>query len=410
MSALTRVRRAVERRYTGPNLTSWLRAAGELLLAAGLAAVQATMEAVNAYGDEDPVSPLLVPVVVVFLLRRRLPGISLLAAAALCGAYDAVTLLLVAASWSAGEQIRGAVRASVFFSLAFALYATLDLWLWWEQLNPVSVLYVCLVFLLSGALPGLANRYWTQRFAMYQTVQEHEAQLLRERQMLADQVRLRERQRIAQDLHDSLGHQLALIALHTGALEVDQELTGRQREAVEVLRTASTAAMHELRAVVTILSEESSQRAQAKGVAGIESLVESAGGEVRLERCGERRPLAPAADHAAYRVAHEGLTNAYKHAPGAPITVSLRYEPDSLVVEVSNGPVPRRAARRRAVVSGRQGLTSLRERALLVGGMLYAGPTDDDGFRIAGMFPYAPARPWTLLAGEKVPAPTQEHR
>src|SRR5690606_37019805 len=67
--------------------------------------------------------------------------------------------------------------------------------------------------------------------------------------------RIRERQRIAQDMHDSLGHQLALIAVHTGALEVDRELTDRQREAVGVLREASVAAMHELRDVVGVLRD-----------------------------------------------------------------------------------------------------------------------------------------------------------
>ncbi|MFJ9590068.1 sensor histidine kinase [Streptomyces acidicola] len=347
----------------------------------------------NGYGADARISLLALPVAVVFLMRRRLPAISLIAAAGLYGGFDAVSLLLVAVSWSAGRRIGNTVWALVAFFLAFVLYAALDLW-WWSRLDLMSVVYACLVFLLSAVLPGLANRYWTQRFALYQAAQEHEARLLKERQMLADQMRMRERQRIAQDMHDSLGHQLALIALHTGALEVDPQLTGQQSQAVDVLRQASTAAMHELRGVVAVLSEGAmeQERPEAKGVAGIESLVESAaaaGGRVRLEHSGRPGPLAPAADHAAYRVAQEALTNAYKHAPGAPITVSLRYEPDSLVVEVANGPVPQPTGDRGAAVSGRQGLASLRERALLVGGMLYAGPAEDGGFRIAGMFPYA---------------------
>ncbi|WP_432913099.1 sensor histidine kinase [Streptomyces syringium] len=245
-------------------------------------------------------------------------------------------------------------------------------------------------------MPGLASRYWSQRRTLLRALQERNAQLLRERQMIAGQARMRERQRIAQDMHDSLGHQLALIAVHTGALEVDRELTGRQREAVGVLREASVAAMHELREVVGILKdggaqEEPAAQAASRVVAGIEALVESAaaaGTPVLLERCGEPRPLAPAADHAAYRIAQEGLTNAYKHAPGAPITVSLRYEPDSLVVEVANGPVPGEAGPWPGAVSGGQGLMGLRERARLVGGMVHAGPVDAGGFRLAGVLPY----------------------
>lgn len=84
----------------------------------------------------------------------------------------------------------------------------------------------------------------------------------------------------------------------------------------------------------------------------------------------------------------EGLTNAHKHTPGAPITLDLRYEPDTLVVEVANGPASARGPGVPAAVSGGQGLRGLRERARLVGGMVHTGPTADGGFRMAGMLPY----------------------
>ncbi|NEA91970.1 two-component sensor histidine kinase, partial [Actinospica acidiphila] len=107
-----------------------------------------------------------------------------------------------------------------------------------------------------------------------------------------------------------------------------------------------------------------------------------------LRRSGEERPLAPAADHAVYRIVQEGLTNAHKHAPGSPITVELRYEPDSLVVEVANAPVPDGAPQAPPAISGGQGLAGLRERARLVGGMVHSGPSPDGGFRLAGVLPY----------------------
>ncbi|MFE2247143.1 sensor histidine kinase, partial [Streptomyces lavendulae] len=93
-----------------------------------------------------------------------------------------------------------------------------------------------------------------------------------------------------------------------------------------------------------------------------------------------------ACDHAAYRIVQEALTNAYKHAPGAAITVELRYEDDSLVVEIANGPAA--APGPGEVISGGQGLTGLRERARLVGGMVHAGATEGGGFRVAGVLPY----------------------
>ncbi|EFL42051.1 conserved hypothetical protein [Streptomyces griseoflavus Tu4000] len=68
--------------------------------------------------------------------------------------------------------------------------------------------------------------------------------------------------------------------------------------------------------------------------------------------------------------------------------MALRYEPDSLVVEVANGPVPAGAPAGPPAVSGGQGLTGLEERARLVGGMVHTGPAPGGGFRLAGVLPY----------------------
>ncbi|UQI48858.1 histidine kinase [Streptomyces sp. HU2014] len=379
------------RRVVDPGQWTRRRLAWECALALSLAVLAAGTEWL---GDHGPVriAAVTVAVVLLSLVRRALPGTVLIAAAALSSLSGAGMPVLILASWSAGRRIDGAVRALLTFCAAFVV----DLAVGLAQVRQSFVLILTLgtlLFLVTSVVPGLTSRYWTQRRTLLQTLRERNAQLLRERQMIAGQARMRERQRIAHDMHDSLGHQLALISVHTGALEVDPELTGRQREAVGVLREASVAAMHELREVVGILkdpgvAEESEPVSRA--VAGIEGLVGSAvaaGAQVTFERTGEPRRLAPTADHAAYRIAQEGLTNAYKHAPGARIAVSLRYEPDALVVEVANGPVPDGTGEWVAPVSGGQGLTGLRERARLVGGMVHAGPVED-GFRLAGVIPY----------------------
>ncbi|MCX4824430.1 sensor histidine kinase [Streptomyces sp. NBC_01142] len=334
---------------------------------------------------------------VLSLLRRRMPATVLAVTGALTPVLSGFALLLILVGWSAGRRIVGAGRALAAFTVAYALLVGVMLVDGWSQQSQMTqVLLTTLYFLATTVVPGLASRYWTQRRTLLHALQERNGQLLRERAMVAGQARLRERQRIAQDMHDSLGHQLALISVHTGALEVDPELTTRQREAVGVLRDASVTAMHELREVVGILRDgveapvpvDESGRA-ARGTAGIGGLVEAArtaGNTVELRCTGEARPLAAAADHAAYRIVQEALTNAYKHAPGSAIGVELRYEPDSFVVEIVNGamgaPMPGE------VVSGGQGLTGLRERARLVGGMVHAGPADGGGFRVAGVLPY----------------------
>ncbi|MFJ3962236.1 sensor histidine kinase [Streptomyces sp. NPDC090036] len=338
-----------------------------------------------------------VAVMALTLLRRRLPGTTLVLGSAAITGLPGAFFVLPLMGWSAGRRIVGVGRALAAFTLAFVAAVGVSVLDEGSQIRPLLVIvFSTLMFLAMTVMPGLASRYWSQRRTLLRALQERNGQLLRERAMVAGQARLRERQRIAQDMHDSLGHQLALISVHTGALEVDPKLTDRQREAVGVLRQASVAAMHELREVVGILRDgveapapvEEAQPA-ARGVAGIAGVVEAAQGsgtDVRMTTTGQPRPLVAACDHAAYRIVQEAMTNAYKHAPGAPITVELRFEDDSLVVEIANGPAVGAAADE--VVSGGQGLTGLRERARLVGGMVHAGPAEGGGFRVAGVLPY----------------------
>ncbi|WP_233289979.1 sensor histidine kinase [Kitasatospora sp. MBT66] len=383
------------------------------LLIAGLAA---PIEVLSSTGLA---LPMAVASGLVFLLRRGLPATALVLTAVASGFGGGTLPLLVCVGWSAGARIR---RVGVLAGSFAAGWALMTLFGVLKDAGQVPVKLIVGFslggYLLLAVLPALWGRYRAQRRALTDALRERNEQLVREHAMIAHQARLRERHRIAQDMHDSLGHQLALISVHTGALEVDRTLTDRQREAVGVLRLAAVGAMRELREVVGVLHDESTALPPGPGpgqaavvgvgagagaggvgtggVDGIEGLVESsraAGTPVSLLRDGERRPLAASAGHAAYRVVQEALTNAHKHAPGAPITVALRYEPDALVVEVVNPAAPepvgvRAGGAAPAVVSGGQGLTGLRERARLVGGMVHAGPTPGAGFRLAAVLPY----------------------
>ncbi|MFD7085152.1 sensor histidine kinase [Streptomyces sp. NPDC002181] len=380
----------------GPEPWTRRMLAGDLVLAGVLAVLGLGVEELDN-GSVQRMVASAAAVVLLTLARRRLPATTLIVASAVSPFLPGSLLVTVLLGWSAGRRIVGVGRALAAFTVAFLAAVVFSVLQAWSEQRPVLVIvFSTLMFLAMTVMPGLASRYWSQRRTLLQALQERNGQLMRERVMVAGQARLRERQRIAQDMHDSLGHQLALIAVHTGALEVDPQLTERQREAVGVLRQASVAAMHELREVVGILRDgveapapaEEAQPA-ARGVAGIAGIVEaarSAGTDVRMAVSGRPRPLVAACDHAAYRIVQEALTNAYKHASGAPISVELRYEDDSLVVEIANGPAAGPGVG--AAVSGGQGLTGLRERARLVGGMVHAGGTEDGGFRVAGVLPY----------------------
>ncbi|WP_369270224.1 sensor histidine kinase [Streptomyces sp. R11] len=390
------------------------RIVGEAVLTVVLSGTAGLFDGDAGFGARGVAVALVVAVLT--LARRSLPATVLLVSSAMAGAVTGAALLLTYASWSAGSRIMRPGRALAAYAAGFVLYCALGARSAADEEIRLSLLMTAALaagtFLAMVIVPGLASRYRAQRHALLDALQRHNAQLVREQAMVARQARLLERQRIAQDMHDSLGHQLALIAVHTGALEVDPELGERQREGVGILREASRAAMRELREAVGILRDgveapagqrpdpAAAEPPTARVAAAVDGLVEAsraAGAAIELHRSGTVRPLAPAADHAAYRIAQEGLTNAHKHAPGAPITVALRYEPDSLVVEVANGPVPAGAPAAPPAVSGGQGLAGLRERARLVGGMVHTGPGPDGGFRLAGVLPYG--------GGETLPRP-----
>ncbi|MFE3450747.1 sensor histidine kinase [Nonomuraea sp. NPDC059194] len=198
----------------------------------------------------------------------------------------------------------------------------------------------------------------------------------RTQQSVAAQARLRERTRIAHDMHDSLGHDLALIAVRAAGLEIAPGLTPAQAKAAGELRVAASEATERLRQIVGLLRDDVDPAPLAPVDEDLTALVERArdsGMEVAVE-------IAPGPVPAlAHRVVQEGLTNAAKHAPGAWVRVTVA--PGR--ISVRNGP----ARGRSTALSGGMGLTGLRERVRLAGGTMTAGPVDD-GFELV-VLPHA---------------------
>ncbi|MDV9192516.1 histidine kinase, partial [Streptomyces sp. SR27] len=241
--------------FAVPGQWSGRRTTGELALASVLALLGAGTEDLLG-GEGWRLAGIAAGSAVLSLARRRLPASVLVLTAGLAPFLSGFGPLLLVVGWSSGRYIAGVGRALTAFIAAFVLNVGGTLLGVWEPQRMLTVSVMATLYYLGTTLaPGLAHRYWTQRRTLLHALQERNAQLMRERTMVVWQARLRERQRIAQDMHDSLGHQLALIAVHTGALEVDRELSERQREVVGVLRNASVTAMHELREVVGILRD-----------------------------------------------------------------------------------------------------------------------------------------------------------
>jgi signal transduction histidine kinase len=100
-------------------------------------------------------------------------------------------------------------------------------------------------------------------------------------------------------------------------------------------------------------------------------------------------PLQAAVDRCAYRVVQEGLTNARKHAPGAPVSVALAGMPGGgLTVNVRNSP-PADSAPAGSIPGTGTGLVGLTERVGLAGGTLTSAPTADGGYTLTADLPWA---------------------
>lgn len=195
----------------------------------------------------------------------------------------------------------------------------------------------------------------------------------------------RERLRLARDMHDRIGRRLGLAALQAAALEVRETDPARRREARQAGDTVR-AAVEDLHRLVAVLRGDETAETPLFDPAAAASLasqfVES-GVAVELRQSGAPGPIPAAGARAAYAVLEEGMANAAKHAPGRPITATVTWEDDALLVAVENevaaGPPP-------AAASGGHGLAGLRERVDAAGGLL-DHRVEDGRFRLSAMLP-----------------------
>jgi signal transduction histidine kinase len=201
-----------------------------------------------------------------------------------------------------------------------------------------------------------------------------------------------ERLRIARDLHDAVSHALTTINVQAGvAAHLLDQNPGNARAALVTIEDASHEALDELRATLGVLREHDGERAPlepAPTLDAVGELVErsrSLGLDVSLDIRGERpRRLPEAVQLAAYRIVQESLTNARRHAAGAPARVGLSFESDRLLITVENGTG---GASNGSSSGAGVGVVGMQERAAAVGGALRAA-SSPDGFRVAAELPY----------------------
>ncbi|MEJ8670534.1 histidine kinase [Streptomyces sp. MS1.AVA.1] len=250
--------------------------------------------------------------------------------------------------------------------------------------------------LLFGCVfPWLGGRYWRQSRQLTAAGWNRAARLEGEQRIAEERARLRERARIAQDMHDSLGHELSLIALRAGALQVAPDLPDHHRTAAADLRAAAADATDRLHRIIGVLREENEPVSLSPPGETVEQLVTRAAESGLPVRWGKPEggtavALEPGgvAERVLYRVVREALTNTARHAPGAEVTVVAAREGGGTTVMVTSGRAsaaqPDSSAPSRP--SGGTGLQALRAAVTAVGGDFEAGPRGD-GFRVWAYVP-----------------------
>jgi signal transduction histidine kinase len=227
-------------------------------------------------------------------------------------------------------------------------------------------------------------------------------QLVRSRRRLAEQLKARndqllaqqeayaaeavryERSRIAADLHDIVGHALSLMVIQASAAQrVSRSDESRARTALEIV----TEAAHQAQADVGLLAGMLADEQAGVGLdltAELVRQVRAAGVDVTYRLVSDSDSADMVSAEVVCRIVTEALTNALKHAPGAPVTVDIHAAEGGVTVTVENGAAARAGL---SLASGGYGLTGMRDRVLSVGGQFDAGPTEDGGWRVRAVLP-----------------------
>jgi signal transduction histidine kinase len=215
-----------------------------------------------------------------------------------------------------------------------------------------------------------------------------------------EQVVLLERERLARDLHDVVGHHISAVAVRAQAgLAVSQTDPEAAADALRVIEEQASRALAEMRTLVRVLRSdelrpgergdehaEVDELAPGPELADVERLADPAAPRVEVDLEGDPARVSAAVGGALQRIAQESVTNARRHARGATlIAVRVTVGQTSVRLRVSDDGVAPVSPRR-----GGYGLAGMRERAALLGGTLDAGP-GAAGWTVEAVLPLAGA-------------------
>ena len=255
---------------------------------------------------------------------------------------------------------------------------------YWSLGTAWAALYA-LIFAVAPVFLGLLMRARTELSSKLAEI-ERAHQL--EEELLVERALARERADLAREMHDVVSHQVSLIAVQSGALQVTAH-DDATMETAQTIRALSVQTLDELREMVGVLRAPSggptTELAPQPGFDDVAALVAASGVPAVLSTHTSTSITPSAAvQRGIYRAVQEGLTNVTKHAPGATATVELQIDRRHVRLELTNSKPCRTPDQ---LPSAQHGLLGLRERAELLGGTLQTGHLSDGGYRLSMTLP-----------------------
>jgi signal transduction histidine kinase len=370
---------------------------GDVVLMAAIAAVVTTSLMFRAIHDDEPwVLLLLAGAIPPLFLRESRPLAALAlatAARAVVPENDALLLPALAVLYTiAARRTWRTAAAAAGAVIVVSLVAGAG----WGQIEQERGLLGFAIGSVASCSAAVAlGLYGGARARVIDGLRDRAERAVRENELLAERAVGEERLRIAQELHDVVGHNVSLMVVQAQALGAtsDDERVAQSTLAIADLGRQAMAEMHRTLMLLRAGGDERAQLAPQPVLADLDRLLEqsrAAGLDAELAIEGAPRPLDHTVELSAFRIVQEALTNVIKHAAGAHAKVTLSYRSDGLTVTIADDGD---GARREASDGGAEGhgVIGMRERASMFGGTLSAGPRADRGFEVIATLPYSGA-------------------
>ena len=366
--------------------TRWPQSGQRLLihvLLIGLAGADVVLNGLDG-GYSKSEMALAIVAVAALMVRNRFPYLAFAATIPALVVGSAVVAALIAL-YTVAEQRTSRVRIYGCAAVVFMCYTSV-----WETpySNASRLLDIVYAILFTGA-PLLLGLLVRARAELSAKLVEIDRAHRHEQELIVDKALARERTNLSREMHDVVSHQVSLIAVQAGALQVTAPDEATARTA-RTIRKLSVQTLDELRDMVGVLrasGEHPEGLDPPPSIDDVDALVANSGVAIAISTDLDTAVTLPAAvQRAIYRAVQEGLTNIAKHAPGAQASLELSVTIQRVQVTLTNT-APNGTPER--LPSDRYGLLGLRERAEILGGSLSSGMLADGGYRLSLHIPLA---------------------